>query len=46
MMKQRKWMALLLTILMSMSIVAGCGAVDDTGVDQNDKFSNGAARRR
>lgn len=43
MMKQRKWMALLLSILMSMSIVTGCGALDDAGVDQNDKFTNSAA---
>lgn len=43
MMKQRKWMALLLTIAMSMSIATGCGALDDAGVDQNDKFTNSAA---
>lgn len=43
MMKQRKWMALLLTIVMSMSIATGCGALDDAGVDQNDKFTNSAA---
>ena len=43
MMKQRKWMALLLTIVMSMSIATGCGAVDDAGGDQNDKFTNSAA---
>lgn len=43
MMKQRKWMALLLTVLMSMGIVTGCGALDDAGVDQNDKFTNSAA---
>lgn len=38
-----QWMALLLTIVMSMSIATGCGALDDAGVDQNDKFTNSAA---
>lgn len=43
MMKQNKWMALLLTIALSMSLVSGCGALEDAGVDRNDKFINSSA---
>ena len=45
MIKQRKWMALLLAIAMSLSLVTGCDSVDETTPAGSEYVSSAAEAR-